>query len=121
MSIFSRLFKKVKPTNNEQSNIVDYFDSKTNERVESAVKYSDGYRYLRFDNDSCGIVLHNGGKVEVVFTKLTDSTNQRITLEEETLMAIAMFLQQPGFAEILRTEFHRIAKDNMNALNKENK
>lgn len=118
MSIFSKLFKK----NKKQSttNITDYINIETNEHIESAVKYSgNGYRYLKFDDDSCGLVIHKGGKVEVIFTKLVDSKNQQITLEEETLMSIAMFLQQPGFAEILRTEFHKIAKDNMNALQKD--
>ncbi len=58
----------------------------------------------------------HGGKVEVIFTKLYNIEDQKITAEEETLMSIAMFMRQPGFAELLRNEFHNIAMDNISKL-----
>jgi hypothetical protein len=65
--------------------------------------------------------MHPDNKVEIIFTKLYDAEQQKITLEEETLMSIAVFLQQPGFAEMLRTEFHNIAMNNISKLTGENK
>lgn len=56
------------------------------------------------------------GKVEVIFTRLYDNENQRVTVEEETLMAIAMLIKQPGFNELIRTTFHNIAMKNISQI-----
>jgi hypothetical protein len=59
------------------------------------------------------------GKIEIIFTKLYDKENQSITPEEETLMAIALFLKQPGFSEMLKHEFNKIAMENISKLTEE--
>lgn len=57
-----------------------------------------------------------GGKVEIIFTHLYDTNNQKVTEEEETLMALAMLMRQPGFTELVRTTFHNIAMKDINQL-----
>lgn len=95
----------------------DYVDKQTGEVTKSAILYDkNNERLLKLENDSCAMVIHSGGKVEVIFTKLYDEENQRVTAEEELLMSIALFLRQPGFGELLRNEFHNIAMDNVSKL-----
>lgn len=95
----------------------DFIDPKTGEVTKSALEYSKlNERFLKLEDDSCGIVIHHGGKVEVIFTRMYNEKEQSITPEEETLMAIAIFLNKPGFAEVLRNEFHNIAMDNISKL-----
>lgn len=95
----------------------DYVDKQTGEVTKSAILYDkNNERLLKLENDSCAMVIHGGGKVEVIFTKLYDEENQRVTAEEELLMSIALFLRQPGFGELLRNEFHNIAMDNVSKL-----
>ena len=73
--------------------------------------YRDNNRYLLMKNDDCALVLHNDNQVEVIFTKYYKD-NQDITPNEDLLMALAVYLKQPGFGEMLITEFHRIAMKN---------
>lgn len=120
-NLFRKKKQEVKSVNQiEQQQTVslnDYVDPKTGEVTKSAILYNkQNERLLKLDNDSCAIVMHPQGKVEVIFTKLYDEQEQRITPEEETLMSIAIFLNKPGFAELLRTEFHNIAMDNISKL-----
>lgn len=97
--------------------ITDHFDSVTGVLTKSAIVYNKANeRFLKLNDKSCAMVIHPQGKVEVIFTKLYNEKDQKITLEEETLMAIAVFLKQPGFAEMLRTEFHNIAMDKLSTL-----
>lgn len=95
----------------------DYVNSETGEVTKSAILYNkNNERLLKLENDSCALVIHGGGVVEVIFTKLYDEEKQRVTAEEELLMSIALFLRQPGFGELLRNEFHNIAMDNVSKL-----
>jgi hypothetical protein len=114
MGLFSKLSSIFK---SNKSTVKDYVDPKTGAVTKSSVFYNKAEeRFLKLDNDSCAMVIHPGGKVEVVFTKLYDKDEQRVTAEEETLMSIALFMRQPGFAELLRNEFHNIAMDNISKL-----
>lgn len=100
-----------------QQNPNDYVDPTSGKVTKSAILYDkNNERLLKLENDSCAIVIHGGGKIEVIFTKLYDEENQRVTAEEELLMSIALFLKQPGFGELLRNEFHNIAMDNVSKL-----
>ena len=110
---FFNLFKK-------NQNKKDYIDPNTGETTKSAITYNKANeRYLKLNNDTCALVIHPGGKIEVIFTKLYDEKNQLITPEEETLMSIAVFLKQPGFAEMITHEFHKIATENLAKLTEE--
>lgn len=114
---------KVK-TEDDFSNVVngktsDIRDNKTGKVTKSALEYSNRGRYLKLNDDDCALVFHKDQKLEVIFTKLYDPKNQEITPEEETLMSIAIFLKQPGFAELIRHEFNRIATRNIDQLTKE--
>lgn len=115
-----KIFKKEKKEDTKETENVsknDYVDPETGEVTKSAIIYDkNNDRLLKLDNDSCAIVMHKGGKVEVIFTKLYDNESQRVTEEEELLMSIAIFLRQPGFGELLRNEFHKIAMDNVSIL-----
>lgn len=89
----------------------------TGEVTQSAVEYnSKGKRFLGLKDNDCALVIHEGEKLEVIFTKLYDPQNQTVTPEEETLMSLAIFLKQPGFGELIRHEFNRIAQRNINQL-----
>lgn len=91
-------------------------DNKTGQITESALEYNSKNRYLKLKDTDCAIVMHGDGKVEVIFTKLYDSQNQEVTPEEQTLLSIAVFLRQPGFSELIRHEFNRIASRNIDEL-----
>jgi len=101
---------------NRKKNKNDFVDSDGNV-TESAIAYdSSKERYLKLKNDDCAIVLHDNDKVEVIFTKAYDVENQTITPNEETLMAIACFMKQPGFLEMMRDEFRKIAMNRIATL-----
>lgn len=111
-NLFKRKNKSVTPA------IQDYIDPETGELTKSSVVYDkNNTRFLKLDNASCAMIMHPNGKIEVVFTKLYDEEKQQVTIEEETLMSIAMFMRQPGFAELLRKEFHNIAMKNISTFN----
>ena len=105
--MFGWLFKR--------KNKNDYVDEKGHV-TESAIYNKAGERFLKLKNDDCAIVLHEDDKVEVVFTKAYDVQNQTITDNEETLMAIACFMKQPGFLEMIRDEFRKIAMNKISTL-----
>lgn len=115
--------KKVKTednfTNIKNGRVNNLKDNKTGEITQSALEYGKQGRYLKLNDSDCAIVMHDGGKVEVIFTKLYDVENQEVTPEEETLMSLAMFLQKPGFSELIRHEFNKIATRSINQLTKE--
>ena len=100
--------KNAKPSN-------DFVDKNGNV-TKSAISYNGNDRYLRLGDSDCGIVLHSDGNIEVIFTKAYDVENQTITSNEETLMAMAVFMKQPGFLEMIVDEFRKIAKDRINTL-----
>ena len=109
MNFLKNIFKRknIKPTASQikQKNIQqsEYVDTINN-------------RMLRLGNEDCAMIFHPHGKVQIVFTKFYNNETQQITPEEETLMAIAIFLKQPGFSELLRTEFNNIAIKNFKML-----
>lgn len=82
----------------------------------SVVNSKNGERFLKLNNDTCAIILHPGNNVEVVFTKLYDPENQIITPNEESLMALALFIKQPGFLEMIISEFRKIAMERITSL-----
>lgn len=115
-----KIFNKIKSIFNRSVSVKDYVDPKTGKVTKSAIHYNKtNERYLKLDNDTCAMVIHPGGKVEIIFTRLYDKENQSITPEEETLMSIAMFLRQPGFADMLKYEFNKIATENISKLTEE--
>jgi len=108
--MFKWLFK------NKNKNKNDFVDE-NGEVTKSAISYNKfNERFLKLDNSDCAIVLHGNDKVEVIFTKAYDVENQSITPNEETLMAIACFMKQPGFLEMIRDEFRKIARNKIGTL-----
>ena len=103
-------------SNVKRGNVNDLKDNNTGEVTKSALEYGKRGRYLKLNDSDCAIVMHDGGKVEIIFTKLYDPQNQDITPEEQTLMAIAVFLKTPGFADLIRYQFNRIASRNVEQL-----
>ena len=82
----------------------------------SLIKSKSGERFLKLSDDSCAIVIHPKNNVEVIFTKLYDPQNQQITDNEESLMALALFMKQPGFLEMIKQEFRKIAMERITNL-----
>ena len=110
MSLFD-FFKrkgKMKPT--------DFVDANGKVTKSSVVDKSNGERYLSLSNMDCAIVLHEDNKIEVIFTKAYDVENQTITENEQTLMALACFMKQPGFLEMIVSEFNKIALEKISTL-----
>lgn len=102
------------------SKIKDLFFSKVEQdqsaeetKKNSSVVYRNSNRFLSFRDSDCALILHQGNQVQVVFTKYYRQ-NQDITPNQELLMALAMYLKQPGFGDMLISEFHRIAMKNSN-------
>lgn len=108
MNIFKKLFGN---NNNNQKKNIQSNQNQTSEYINTT-----NNRILRLKNDDCALVFHPNGKVEVIFTKFYNNETQQITPEEQTLMAFAVFLKQPGFSELLRTEFNNIAIKNFKIL-----
>lgn len=112
--------KKIKTeddfTNVVRGKVSDLRDNQTGEVTQSAIEYGKRGRYLKLGDNDCALVIHEGEKLEVVFTRLRDAQNQEITPEEQTLMSLALFLKQPGFSELIRHEFNRIANKNVEEL-----
>ena len=103
MSIFSRWFSKKKPVPEK----VEAY--KTNRHPDSVTfENKVGDRYLKLKDDDCGIVLHGDQTLDILFTKFQNE-NQSISETEEALMALAVFIKQPGFLDMLLEEFRRIA------------
>lgn len=89
----------------------DLYDENGNLLHESSIAYSkSNERFLKLKDDDCAIVLHDDNNVEVIFSRAYDVENQTITPNEETLMAIALFMKQPGFLEMMVDEFRKLAK-----------
>ena len=80
----------------------------------------NGKRFLKLDDSSCAIVLYDDNNVEVVFTKSYNDENQEITENEEVLMALALFMKQPGFLEMIVSEFRKIAMSKISTLTGDN-
>ena len=106
-------------TKRKNENPNDLLDSKGNVLTQSSIYENDNFRYLRLKNDDCAIVIHGDNNVEVVFTKLYNKETQAITENEEQLMALALFMKQPGFLEMIIDEFRKIAEKQISILTKE--
>ena len=107
--MFGWLFGKKKDKN-------DFVDE-NGKVTKSAIAYDKAKdRYLKLSNSDCAIVLHGDENVEVIFTRSYDPENQSITPNEETLMALAVFMKQPGFLEMIVDEFRKIASQRMKSL-----
>lgn len=116
--------KKIKSQNDNYSNVTrgnvnDFRNNQTGEITKSALEYGTQGRFLKLKDNDCALVIHEQNKVEVIFTKLYDAEKQQFTPEEQTLMSIAIFLRQPGFSDLIRHEFNRIATRSINQLTKE--
>jgi hypothetical protein len=96
----------------------DFLDKNGNVLTNSAIYENDDFRFLKLANSDCAIVIHGDNNVEVVFTKLYDNETQTITDNEEELMALALFMKQPGFLEMIIDEFRKIAKNKITTLTK---
>lgn len=79
----------------------------------------NGKRFLNLDDKSCAIILYEDNNVEVVFTKSYNIDDQEITLNEEFLMALALFMKQEGFIEMMISEFRKIAMNKISTLTQE--
>lgn len=82
-----------------------------NAQRKTSVVYRNSNRFLKIGENDCGLILHEDNQVEVIFTKYYEN-KQEITPNEELLMALTIYLKQPGFGEMLISEFHRIAEKN---------
>lgn len=87
----------------------------------SIVNDRNNVRFLKLGDDSCGLVLYPDNNVEVIFTKAYDVKNQNITENEEVLMALALFMKQPGFLEMIVSEFRKIAMNKISTLTEDKK
>ena len=67
-----------------------------------------GDRFLKIKDSDCGMILHDDGTLDIVFTKFQNES-QSISEQEEALMALAVFIKQPGFLQMILEEFRRIA------------
>lgn len=107
-------FKNRRKNKNNNNDLID----KSGNVIEksSLVESKRGERFLKLSDDSCAIILHPGDNVEVIFTKLYDNETQQITSNEESLMALALFMKQPGFLEMIKNEFRKIAMENVTNL-----
>lgn len=102
---------------------VQIFDDKKPEKTkiniktkkESSLLYQNNKRILALKNTDCALVMHENGQCEVIFTKY-NKEDQSFTSNEELLMALTIFLKQPGFGDMLISEFQRVASNNSKKL-----
>lgn len=115
-NFFKKFFSRNMYTNNKN----DLIDEKGNILKKSSITLNkNGTRFLKLEDSSCAIVLYDDNNVEVIFTKSYDTENQEITTNEETLMALALFMKQPGFLEMIVSEFRKIAMEKISTLTEE--
>jgi hypothetical protein len=103
--------------NKKQKTNKDLIDERGNIIKESSIVYDKHEkRFLKLDDSTCAIVLYEDGNVEIVFTKSRNNVDQEITENEEILMALSLFMKQPGFLEMILTEFRKIAMEKITIL-----
>lgn len=110
------MFGFFKRNKNSEINGKNLTDKDGNIVEKSSLVKTRNDRFLKLDDDSCAIILHPGNNVEIVFTRLYDNENQKITENEESLMALALFIKQPGFLEMIKNEFRKIATQKITSL-----
>ena len=100
MSFFSKLFGKKESRQRTQ----------VSQSYDPGISFENkvGDRFLKLKDDDCGLVIHSDSTLDVVFTKFQNE-NQSISESEEALMALAVFIKQPGFLDMILEEFKRIA------------
>lgn len=113
LKLFLNKFKKLFINNQDFDGSEERLSKKAKEvRKNPALIEKNNKRFLSLANDDCALILHAENQCEVVFTKLYDQDQQDLTQNEELLMALAIFLKQQGFGEMLLSEFHKIALNN---------
>lgn len=116
--MFKKLFNIFKKKNLENKR--DLLDEDGNVVKESSLTFDrNNVRFLKLKDDACAIILHPDNNVEVIFTKFYDNQNQNITDNEEVLMALALFMKQRGFLEMIISEFRNIAMNKISTLTNE--
>ena len=108
------MFNFFKRKNKNKNDLVDKNGNVI--KKSSIVNDRNNVRFLKLGDDSCGLVLYPDNNVEVIFTKAYDVKNQNITENEEVLMALALFMKQPGFLEMIVSEFGKIAMNKISTL-----
>ena len=108
------MFNFFKRKNKNKNDLVDKNGNVI--KKSSIVNDRNNVRFLKLGDDSCGLVLYPDNNVEVIFTKAYDVKNQNITENEEVLMALALFMKQPGFLEMIVSEFRKIAMNKISTL-----
>ncbi len=108
--------EKEQDTNKEKDKDKKIID--TNKK-DTSIFYQNNKRLLALKNTDCALVMHDEGQCEVIFTKFRKE-DQEFTSNEELLMALAIFLKQPGFGDMLISEFNRVAINNSNKMFKNN-
>lgn len=112
-----KFLKNIFSKNKEEISKNDLVDEKGNLiRKSSITTNKNGSRYLKLDDSSCAIILYEDNNVEVIFTKNYNNENQEITSNEEVLMSLALFMKQPGFIEMIISEFRKIAMEKISTL-----
>ena len=120
--MFGFLKKIIKSDDNNHSSVTDLKDENGNVIKKSSVIYSKSKeRYLKLNDDCCAMIIHPDDNIEIVFTKVYDRDEQKITDNEETLMSLALFMKQPGFGDMIKEEFRKIAMENISKLTDQNK
>lgn len=113
------MFNFFKRKNKNKNDLVDKNGNVI--KKSSIVNDRNNVRFLKLGDDSCGLVLYPDNNVEVIFTKAYDVKNQNITENEEVLMALALFMKQPGFLEMIVSEFRKIAMNKISTLTEDKK
>lgn len=109
--------KKIIKADNQNSTVSDLKDENGNVVKKSSIIYSKSKeRYLKLNDDCCAMIIHPDDNIEIVFTKVYDPDEQKITDNEETLMALALFMKQPGFGDMIKQQFRNIAMENISKL-----
>lgn len=119
--MFKKIFKNIKKLfiNDKNQDIQILEKHIQNIRKNPSLVQHANKRFLTLANDDCALILHAENQCEVIFTKLYDHDSQEFTINEELLMALAIFLKQKGFGEMLLSEFHRLALNKSEIFNDE--
>lgn len=102
----------IKDSNKEPNDIEELSKAAEEVRKNPSLIERNNKRFLAFADTDCALILHGENQCEVVFTKMYNKENQDFTPNEELLMALAIFLKQPGFSDMLISEFQKAALNN---------
>lgn len=114
--------KKLIKSDDQNPTVADLKDENGNVVKKSSVIYSKSKeRFLKLNDDCCAMIIYPDNNVEIIFTKVYDPNEQKITDNEETLMSLALFMKQPGFGDMIKQEFRKIAMENISKLTDQDK